>query len=169
MSDFLCEPLGPTHSKEDFDCGDAALNAWLQKRAGQDLRRHVAVVHVMVPKLEPTRIAGVFALSATSLTIDCLPSTVSHKLPKYSEVPAALIGRLGRDVAFPGLGPTLLFAAFKRILLSSQEMAVALVVVDAKNAVARRFYERHGFECLSGSETRLFIPIQSVAKTLGQD
>ena len=37
------------------------------------------------------------ALSATSILLDDLPDKMSSKLPKYPQVPAALLGRLAVD------------------------------------------------------------------------
>jgi hypothetical protein len=45
---FVIEPLGSHHDRAAFSCGDDALDAYLQQRASQDIRRHVAQVFVAV-------------------------------------------------------------------------------------------------------------------------
>ena len=91
---FVIEPLGPAHDRKSFDCGVPALNTYLQRQARQDMDRGIAVPYVLVPVNSPSEVAGFYTLSATSVTLDGLPESVSRKLPRYPAVPATLLGRL---------------------------------------------------------------------------
>ncbi len=58
MSKFVCETLAKHHDRKSFNCGVPELDDYLQRRAGQDMRRCIAAVFVLVPEVEPNRIAG---------------------------------------------------------------------------------------------------------------
>ncbi len=169
MSEYVCEPLAKRHDRQSFHCGNAELDLWFQQRARQDQERHVAAVYVLVPVDEPTRVAGFYSLSATSLLLSELPIEFTHKLPRYPVVPAILLGRLARDVQFPGLGETLLLDALHRAWINAAEIAAAAVVVDAKNARAREFYQRYGFQLIAGITDRLFLPMKSLVETFKRE
>jgi ribosomal protein S18 acetylase RimI-like enzyme len=166
MSSFVSQSLGKQHDRMAFRCGVAELDAYLQQRAGQDVRRRAAAVFVMTPNDEPNRIAGFYSLSSASIVLDELPEEIATNLPRYPMVPAVLIGRLARDVSFPGMGRLLLLDALARSLRHSEEVAAALVLVDAKNDAARQFYERYGFQAVVQIPRRLFLPMKTVAKLL---
>ena len=136
MSEYLCESLGKHHDRQGFHCGDTELDLWFQQRARQDQERHVAAVYVLVPVDEPTRVAGFYSLSATSVLLSDLPIDFARKLPRYPVVPAILLGRLARDVKFPGLGETLLLDALHRAWTNASKIAAAAVIVDATRPVA---------------------------------
>lgn len=164
MTDFICEPLTKQHDRQRFRCAVPELDAWLQQRARQDQERHVAAVYVMVPKSDPTRIAGFYTLSAMSIALESLPEKLIRKLPHYPVVPAILIGRLARDLDFPGTGGKLLVDALQRALLNSTSIAAATVVVDAKDESASDFYRDFGFEPLAGDPRRLFLAMATLEK-----
>ena len=156
---FAVEPLGPKHDRAAFSCSADILDAYLHKQAGQDLKKRVAVPFVITP--DGTTIAGYYTLSQYSVQLDDIPVEVAKKLPKYSMVPATLLGRLAVSVAFRGQrhGATLLMDALYRTLQHSREVASAGVIVDAKDAAALAFYRKYGFLELPRIEQRLFLPM----------
>lgn len=114
MTEFVCEPLTKRHDRTSFQCGVDELDHWFQQRARQDQDRRVAAVYVLVPTAAPVQIAGFYTLSATAIALRELPESFAKKLPRYPLVPAILIGRLARDVNFPGVGQKLLIDALQR-------------------------------------------------------
>jgi ribosomal protein S18 acetylase RimI-like enzyme len=164
MSRFICERLANRHDRKAFNCGVAELDEYLRERAGQEMRRRVAAVFVMVPEDEPTRIAGYCSLSSASIALDELLDEIVKRLPRYPVVPAVLLGGLARDAGFPGVGKLLLLDALARSLRHSDEVASAVVLVDAKNEQARAFYSRYGFTEVSGIPHRMFLPMKTVEK-----
>ena len=122
------------------------MDEYLRERARQDVQRRVAAVFVMAPKDAPTRVAGFYTLSSASVFLNELPAEIVKKLPRYPMVPAILIGRIARGIEFAGLGRLLLLDALARSFRHTKDMAAAVILVDAKNDPARRFYERYGFE-----------------------
>ena len=167
MSDFVCQSLAKHHDRWSFRCGTAELDDYLQHRASQDVRRRAAAVFVLVPEDQPQRIAGFYSLSSASIILEELPAELAKALPRYPLVPAVLLGRLARDVNFPGVGRLLLLDALARSLRHAEQVAAAVVLVDAKDENARRFYAKYGFQEIRPDSRRMFLPMKTVAKALG--
>lgn len=88
-----------------------------------------------------------------------LPESLAKKLPRYP-VPVALIGRLAVATDFQGksLGSILLADACRKVTHASATLAVAGIVVDAKDVAAAAFYQHFGFLTLPGQPARLLLP-----------
>lgn len=127
--------------------------------------RGIAVPYVLVPVDSPSKVAGFYALSATSVKLEGLPEDVSKKLPRYPGVPATLLGRLGVSVNYRGqrLGERLLVDALHRSLAASASVASVAVVVDANDEATASFYVRYGFTRFVDSPLRLFMTMKSIA------
>lgn len=142
-----------------FHCGQPPLDEYIRRYASQDVRRNVARVFMATPESEPHHLAGFFTLSAGSVNCSELPESLARKLPKYP-VPVALIGRLAVDTSFQGkgLGSILLADACQKVAYASAMLAVAGIVVDAKDAAAVGFYRHFGFLPLPGQPARMLLP-----------
>ena len=57
--------LGKQHKKEDFHCGKDSLDNYLQRQAGQEMRKSISVTYVLADQDEPER--GVWLLFACCL------------------------------------------------------------------------------------------------------
>lgn len=169
MNKFVCEPLATHHDRDMFRSGTPELDEYLRHRAGQDVRRRVAAVFVLVPESEPQRIAGFYTLSSASIVLSDLPHDIAKKLPRYPTVPAVLIGRLARDVNYPGVGKLLLLDALARSLRHCDDVAAAIVLVDAKNTEACEFYAKFVFAEIADSPRRMFLPMSTVEMLLKSD
>jgi ribosomal protein S18 acetylase RimI-like enzyme len=156
------EALGRTHDRAGFSSGSPVLDRWFRTQAGQDERRGVTRVVVATDEVG---IAGFYTLSMFSLTFASVPAEVSRKLPKYPDVPAALIGRLARAkrLAGKGVGERLLSDALERILGAARTVAAFAIVVDAKDERASAFYRRLGFAALPNRPNRLFMLAETAA------
>ena len=162
MSDLFSEPLESRHDRGSFRCGVAELDFYLAAQATQDIRRKVAAVYVMVDRATPATIIGYYTLSSFAVQTIDLSEEAQRKLPRYPLTPATLIGRLARDLKFPGTGRHLLVDALKRVLLHSRNVGSAAVVVDVKNEAARKFYLKHGFLEFRQNPDRLFLPMKTI-------
>jgi ribosomal protein S18 acetylase RimI-like enzyme len=164
MNDFVCEPLGNQHDRTQFDCGVSILNDYLTKYAKQDVKRKASAVFVLVNRADPKRVIGFYTLCATSVLLSELPEELTKKLPRYPEIPAILVGRLARDIHFPGVGGWLLSDAIARCVRVASDIAASLIVVDSKGDAATRFYEKFGFLSLPKLDGRLFLPMPTAQK-----
>jgi GNAT superfamily N-acetyltransferase len=160
---FAVAPLVKGHVRKHFTCGQPDLDDWFRRRASQDDKRNIARVFVATD--DALGIAGFYSLSWFTLAIDDLPEEIVRKLPRYDAIPAALIGRLARDVRARGngIGELLLADAVRRILGASRLVAVFAIVVEAKYAVASAFYEGFGFRPFPLRPRRLFLLASTAA------
>jgi GNAT superfamily N-acetyltransferase len=162
---YRVELLGGSYDRAAFTCGVGALDRYLQQQAGQDTRRKVAVVFVLIDTHRES-IVGYYTLSACSIEPSDLPRTVTRKLPHYRDFPAVLLGRLAILTRYQsqGFGRRLLVDALKRSLDQSNHIGAMAVIVDAKDESAVRFYERYGFQPFVTDRYRLFLPMQDILR-----
>ncbi len=144
-----------------FRCGQPILDEYIRRYASQDVRRNVARVFIATPERDSHLLAGFLTLSAGSVSCCELPEALAKKLPRYP-VPVALIGRLAVDTDFQGkgVGSILLADACQKVTHASATLAVAGIVVSAKDAAAAAFYRHFGFLPLPGQPTRLLLPAE---------
>jgi ribosomal protein S18 acetylase RimI-like enzyme len=156
------EPLSKHHDRAGFRCGTMVLDDYIAKQASQDVRRHISQVFVAIERGRD-EILGYYTLSAGSVDRKVLPEGIARRLPRYP-VPVAILGRLAVATACQGsgLGKILVADACKRVLQASGDVAMMAIVVDAKDAAARRFYERFDFMLLPDTPRRMFLPLRSV-------
>lgn len=165
MSAYRINPLDAAQDVAAFHCGSPPLDEYIRRYASQDVRKDVARVFVATPDDQPERLAGFFTLSAGSVACGDLPSALTRKLPRYP-VPIALIGRLAVDTQFQGkgLGSILLADACAKVVQAGAVLAVAGIVVDAKDQAAAAFYTHFGFVPLPGRPDRFLLPASLLPK-----
>jgi GNAT superfamily N-acetyltransferase len=159
---YRIEPLGD-HDRAAFSCGVESLDRYLKQQAGQEHRRHVAKCFLAIGK-EDASLGGFYTLSASSILFTDLPPALSKRLPRYPQLPAALLGRLAVDRRHQGkgLGDFLLFDAMRRVV--GTDTAAAVLLVDAKDDAAANFYRRHDFLEIAAGQKRLYLPVGTIAK-----
>ena len=162
--EYLVEQLSNHHDRAAFTCGVEALDRYLHHQAGQDARKGVACVYVLTSVQRPRDILGFYTLSSAVIALNDLPPEMGKRLPRYPHLPATLLGRLAVSNLHKGkgIGEQLLTEALTLSLGQSRRIASAMVVVDAKDESARRFYQRYGFLRLADSPRRLFIPMKTI-------
>ncbi len=162
---FRLEGLNKSHDRLSFDCGEEALNRYIQTQATQDSRRRIANCFVAIDT-ESGYVVGYYTLSSASIPTLDLPEFITSRLPRYPSIPAVRVGRLAVDKRFQGhgLGKALLAdAAIKTISATSASFAL---IVDAKNEQAVKFYQYHGFRPLNNTLNILFLPLATAEKCL---
>ena len=161
---YRLEPLGKDHDRPGFHCGVESLNKYLQTQASQDMRRKANAVFVLVPEESPHRIAGYFTLCAYGLSPGTIPDEARKHLPRYPLVSATLLGRLAvsRELQGRGFGAILLGLALRKAYENAAVVGSSMVVVDAIDEKAARFYRAHGFIPLPES-MRLVLPMRTIA------
>lgn len=160
---FRLEPLA-NQDRAEFSCGAPSLDDYIRRQAGQDSRRQVATVFLLIDD-STGLLAGYYTLSSTSIVATALPESMRKRLPRHDAFPATLLGRLAVDQRQKerGLGKWLLVDACIRSLLQSTAIASLAVVVDALDDSAERFYATFGFQRLGTPGRRLFLPMASIA------
>ena len=146
---FRLESLGKHHDRAEFTCGVESLDSYLKTQASQDMRRKANAVFVLASLDNPNRIAGYFTLCAYSLAPGTIPDEARKHLPRYP------VGQR--------LGSMLLAEALRKTYENASIVGSSMVVVDAIDERAVRFYQAHGFIKLPES-MRLVLPIRSIAE-----
>ena len=157
------EPLGPQHDRKAFACDVEALDRYFRELVTQDAMRRVSNCFVAVGQGE---IVGYYTFAATGLALSEIPSTLAKKLPRYTLVPAALIGRLAISTRHQGqkIGGALVIDAVLRA--SRADPTVYAILVDAKDERAAAFYERLGIQRLASRPSSLFLPIVTALRAI---
>ncbi|MGD0497314.1 MAG: GNAT family N-acetyltransferase [Bryobacteraceae bacterium] len=147
-----------------FDCGNAALNAWLQKYAWTNQQADSARTYVA---LAGNRVAGYYALTAGSVHKQESPGRIAKGLASHP-IGIVLLARLAVDNKFQGrgLGKALLFDALSRIAEAADIVAVRAVMVHAIDEAACRFYEHFEFEASPVDPFQLLLPLKDLRKAL---
>ncbi len=147
--------LATHHDRLDFDCGEPALNMFLQRLARQQSDRDFNRSYVADVLGEP-RIHGFYAVSAAAVNFENFPKAL--KLPRYP-IPVARIGRLAVDQRNQGagVGTALLQHAMDLAELLSLQIGLYALFVEAKNETAAAFYLRYGFERFPDHPLNLFL------------
>lgn len=135
--------LRDTDDRTAFRSGDADLDRFLAKYAGQNqFRHHIGVTYVA---LDAERIIGYATVAAGTLEAENLPPFQRRKLPGYP-LPVLRLARLGVDATAQnrGVGTALLRYTFRLAVEVSERFGCVGMVVDAKPG-ALDFYSRLGF------------------------
>lgn len=149
--------LSPGMDKSGFACGEDALDSYLQKLAGQDMKRGFASVIVARTETAPKKIIGYYTLAAASVLLDNVPKEVARKMPRYPSIPAIRLGRLAVASSMQGqhIGSLMVLDALRRSCVN--ELAWALFLVDAKNERVAAFYEKFLFQRFEDNDLHLWM------------
>ena len=148
---------------DGFDCGEPALNIWLQNRARRNEGRYARTYVVC----DGQRVVAYVCILAGAVERHAAPSRLRRNAPDL--IPVSIIGRLAVDRrhAGRGLGADLLADALRRIALAAQSIGIGAVMVHAKSKEARRFYMKCAefLEYPADSRT-LFLPVETLIAAL---
>jgi GNAT superfamily N-acetyltransferase len=149
MAEF--EPLSAKHSRQEFDCGNDDLNAYLKHYARQDQKRGAAQTWVLTDPQFPLRVDVYYTLSAHSI------QSVALRFP-YQSIPALLIGRLAVTQRAQGksLGKIAIVDALLRAQKIGTEVGIRFLLVLPKNQKVEAFYSKLGFQKLPDSKLWYF-------------
>jgi GNAT superfamily N-acetyltransferase len=148
------------HDRQSFTCGVTELDDYLYRFAAQQSSKGVAVVRVLVDTDCPSMILGYYSLSAAQIDVVQLDAQTQKKLPRYP-VPCFRLGRLATHSSHrgEGLGRILIGCAVERCLEARKQVASFALLVDAKSAAAREFYEHYGFTLCRDNPMTLYLPL----------
>lgn len=161
------EQLTKAHNRTGFDCGDQALNHFLQKIAHQHMGKGLSKTFVLIDAEQPTVIIAYMSLVVCEVLADDIPHQWKKKYP--NRIPAAKLAKLAVSVEQQkkGYGETLLIDAMQKTLNVSQTIGLAGLFVDAKHQQVKAYYQQFGFLSLPEQLDNLFIPLSTIAKSLG--
>jgi GNAT superfamily N-acetyltransferase len=157
------EPIGKRHDRAAFDCGETALNEFLQRHARKSHEMGGAKTFLAIDDADGKSILGYYSLSPASIAYARTPELVRRGLGRY-DVPAFRLARLAVDLKVhgQGLGGQLLLSAGKRCLLASAEVGGVAMLIDAKNAKVAEWYASYGALPLLDAPHFLLLPLTTV-------
>ncbi|MBI4563543.1 MAG: GNAT family N-acetyltransferase [Planctomycetes bacterium] len=160
------EILTRRHDREDFDCGERALDEFLKKFARQNQDRDISRTFIAVRGTAP-KVLGYYTVSAHSIEASRLPPEMVRRFPRYP-LPVVHVGGLAidRSTQGQGLGEILLWDALKKAVLASDLVGVHAVEVMANTFQARRFYEKYGFVPIPEDPFHLILPLATARKLI---
>ena len=161
------EPIGRRHNREEFDCGEAALNEFLRRYARRSHELGGAKTFLAVEDADTNAILGFYSLSPASIEYARTPEIIRRGLARY-DVPAFRLARLavGRRVQGLGLGGQLLLAAGRRCLLVSAEVGGVAMLIDAKDERVAAWYAGYGAVPVLDAPLSLLLPLRTIEAAL---
>lgn len=159
MTRFFSEPLDK-HPRTAFHSGDARIDYYFRETVAQDISQGNAVCYLLL-KRSSDRIAGFYTLSPFNIPLGYLAPGLSRTMPRYPSLPVVLIGWMGRDMAFQGMGigSLLLYDALQRIVRAP--VGVSAIFAEGIDDNVSAFYRRHLFQPLANRPQTLFLPMQT--------
>ena len=155
--------LDPSHDLNSFNCGNAALNAWLQNTSRQHQKKNISRTFVLTQDESPATILGYYALAIRGLTMsEALPQNMKKSLPL--KVPAMTLARLAVSIEEQrkGHGERLLLDALEQVKHASRLIGGSFLFVDAKDTQSAGFYARYGFVALPSDPLILVMSINNI-------
>lgn len=136
--------LAATDQVNAFDCGQAALNQFLQRYALVSQKANSAQTYVCC---QGDMVVGFYSLAAGSVDPEAAPSRAMKGLARHP-VPVMILARLAVDKKHQrkGLGQALLKDALLRTAQAAGIAGMRCLLVHAKDDAARHWYESWEFE-----------------------
>ncbi len=152
--------LAITDRVDAFDCGQAALNQFLQRYALVNQKANSAQTYV---SCHGDVVVGFYSLAVGSVNPHAAPSRVMKGLARHP-VPVMILARLAVDKEHhrKGLGQALLKDALLRTAQAADIAGIRCLVVHAKDDAARRWYESWEFETSPTDPYHLFLLLKDL-------
>jgi GNAT superfamily N-acetyltransferase len=140
---------------EEFECGQPALNQFLQRFALASQQAHSAQTYVCCYQ---AKVIGYYSLAVGSVVAAAASPRVMKGMPQRP-VPVMILGRLAVDLSHQslGLGKALLKDALKRTAQAADIAGIRALLVHAKDQTARDWYAQWEFEPSVTDPFHLFL------------
>lgn len=160
------EPIDKHHDRGVFDCGDEALNQFLQHHARQSHKKGGAKTYLAISKSNE-KVLGYYSLSPASITYERTPEFIKRGLARH-DVPVFRLVRLAVDLSVQNqvLGGQLLLAAGRRCLLVAAQAGGVALLIDAKNERVAKWYASYGAVLLLDAHLSLLLPFKTIYTAL---
>jgi GNAT superfamily N-acetyltransferase len=149
-----------TDHVDAFDCGQAALNQFLQRYALVNQKANSAQTYVCCHE---DVVVGFYSLAVGSVDPEGAPSRVVKGLARHP-VPVMILARLAVDKEHQrqGLGRALLKDALLRTAQAADIAGIRCLLLHAKDDAARQWYESWEFEPSPTDPYHLFLMLKDL-------
>jgi GNAT superfamily N-acetyltransferase len=143
-----------------FDCGQPALNQFLQRYALINQRANSAQTSICCAE---GRVVGFYSLSVGSVAHQDAPPRIVKGLARHP-VPVMILARLAVDRVYQsqGLGRALLKDAVLRTAQAADIAGIRAILVHAKDNAARQWYEAFDFTPSSTDPYHLYLMLKDL-------
>ncbi|MEI7538718.1 MAG: GNAT family N-acetyltransferase [Comamonadaceae bacterium] len=157
--------LATTDAVELFDCGQVALNQFLQRFALTSQRANSAQTYVCC---HAGAVAGYYWLAVGSVEPGAASARVAKGIAQHP-VPVMILARLAVDSRHQGagLGRALLKDALKRTAQAAGIAGIRALLVHAKDESARNWYLQWEFEPSATDPLHLFLLLKDLKAMTG--
>lgn len=157
--------LAATDSLDDFDCGQSALNQFLQRYALVNQKANSAQTYVCC---HGETVVGFYSLAVGSVDPASASARVMKGLARHP-VPVMILARLAVDAAHQrkGLGQALLKDALLRTAQAADIAGIRCLLVHAKDEAARQWYQAWEFEPSPSDPYHLFLMLKDLKALVG--
>lgn len=184
---YKIESWRKDHDSTAFSSGLGQIDRYIKEQAHRDMSSKTSLVFVLT-EANDMIVRAYYSLSSLGIVFTDLPEKIQKRLPRYPQIGATLLGKLGVDKEYssnvlkktktrPHIGELLLTDAQKRALTGANSTAgSALLVIDVFNPTAEEiengardpmgFYIRYGFQPFPGNERRLFKLTRAIEQEL---
>jgi len=166
MNDLRIEKLRRDHAISVFECGNEALNRFLQQYALQSQQSGASQTYVA---LNDRTVLGFYSLVVGQVAYTDAPERLTKGQARHP-IPVMILARLavGRDLQGRGIGSGLLKDAMVRTSAAADIAGVRAFIVHAKDDAARAFYERFHFQPSPDDPTHLHLLLKDVRRFLAR-
>ncbi len=170
MSSSVYEPvrkLASSDAVESFDCGQPALNQFLQRFALVNQKSNSAQTYV---SRHSSLVVGFYSLAVGSVEPAAAAPRVIKGIPQHP-VPVMILARLAVDLQHQGagLGKALLKDALLRTAQAADIAGVRALLVHAKDETARQWYLNREFEPSLSDPFHLFLLMKDIKAMVSSD
>jgi GNAT superfamily N-acetyltransferase len=160
------QKLASTHDVSAFDCGNPALNQFLQRFALVNQQANSAQTYVSCEE-GTNRVAGFYSLAVGSVEQTAATGRLGKGLAGHP-VPVMILARLAVDCGFQGLGlgRALLKDALLRTAQAAEIAGIMAILVHAKDDAALNWYLQWGFEPSPTDPYHLYLLIKDLLALL---
>lgn len=152
--------LAGSDAVESFDCGQVALNQFLQRFALVNQKSNSAQTYVCC---YGGAVVGFYSLAVGSVDPATAAPRVIKGIPQHP-VPVMILARLAVDVQHQGagLGKALLKDALLRTAQAADIAGIRALLVHAKDETARQWYLNWEFEPSPSDPFHLFLLMKDI-------
>lgn len=161
------EPIGKSHERDSFDCGNTALNEFLRRHARKSHVQSSAKTFLAIDNADGKTILGYYSVIPASVAYARAPNAITRGLARH-DVPVFRLARLAvrLSVQGQGLGGQLLLAAGRRCLWVAAQAGGVALLIDAKDDRAAQWYARYGALPLLDAPLSLLLPLETLRAAL---
>ena len=169
MSSPAYEPvrkLAAAGAVESFDCGQGALNQFLQRFALVNQKSNSAQTYV---SCHSGTVVGFYSLAVGSVEPSAAVPRVTKGIPQHP-MPVMILARLAVDSQYQraGLGKALLKDALLRTAQAADIAGIRALLVHAKDESARQWYLNWEFEASPSDPFHLFLLMNDIKAMVGR-